>query len=75
MSKILDFVALEPMKTEPQYRIVANVRTRGAIGIFYPVVFTVAADSAELAKASWFLKFSNAYELQNFISIDTKGNA
>jgi hypothetical protein len=51
------------------YKIIANVRRVGAIGIFYPMDFVVQAHDDVEAKERYFKTFSSDWEFFNFISI------
>jgi len=55
------------------YTIVARVRSRGAIGIFYPLRFEVDAVDAVDARRAWFELYGSTWELEHFVSVTDRG--
>lgn len=51
------------------FKVTAEVRRVGAIGVFYPRTFEVDACTLEEAKEIWFACFSELWELRRFIEI------
>jgi len=54
-----------------KYTILAEVRKRGAIGVFYIQTFKVT--TAGQPKDAWFSKYGDVWELNHFISITPEG--
>ena len=52
-----------------EFRIIALVRQRGAIGAAYDQEFTVQANSPDHAMDVWFDSHSDEWELMHFVTI------
>lgn len=64
-SKSLDALILN-------FTVRASVRLRGAIGIFWLGDWTVAAVTDADAKALWFAKYGETFELNHFVSVEVE---
>ena len=51
------------------YQVTANVRTRGAIGMFYWHKFDIQADTPAKAVDAWWSQFSEFWELDHIVSV------
>jgi hypothetical protein len=52
-----------------QFKIIANVRQRGAIGAAYDHEFSVQAETILLADQAWYDKYSEDWELMHFVKV------
>jgi hypothetical protein len=53
------------------YRLLANVRQRGALGVFQPRWFNVRSADELSARLDWFPLYSERWELHNIITVST----
>lgn len=52
-----------------KWKVVAHVRRRDALGVFYPQTFEVEAIDAGSAQEEWFIVHGNEWQLHHFESV------